>query len=79
MKVCCTLKAGAMHVNTTVLGIGGRNGIMSLGGLIACLIVADGKYIMSMYRINQLGYIKNLVVWAIQNGHCEKHTSNNLL
>lgn len=49
-----------------MLGIDGQNGITSLGDLMACLIVADGKYIMSKYRINKLGYIKNLVAQAIK-------------
>jgi homocitrate synthase len=31
------LEAGATHIDTSVLGIGERNGITSLGGLIACL------------------------------------------
>lgn len=35
------LEAGAMHINTTVLGIGERNGITPLGGLIARLYATD--------------------------------------
>lgn len=37
----CALEAGATHIDTTVLGIGERNGITSLGGLIARLAVVD--------------------------------------
>ena len=33
---------------------------------MACLIVADGKYIVSKYRINKLGYIKNIVAQAVK-------------
>jgi len=33
----CALEAGATHIDTSVLGIGERNGITSLGGLIARL------------------------------------------
>lgn len=33
---------------------------------MAFLIVTDGKYIVSKYRINKLGYIKNLVAQAIK-------------
>jgi len=37
----CALEAGATHIDTTVLGIGERNGITSLGGLIARLAAVD--------------------------------------
>ena len=37
----CALQAGATHVDTTVLGIGERNGITSLGGLVARLYTVD--------------------------------------
>ncbi len=59
------LEAGATYIDTTVLGIGERNNITSLGGLIACLIMADGKYIVSKYRLDKLGYIENLVAQAV--------------
>ncbi len=35
------LEAGATHIDTTVLGIGERNGITSLGGLVARLAAVD--------------------------------------
>lgn len=63
----CALEAGATHIDTTVLGIGERNGITPLGGLMACLlIVPDGKYIESKYRFDKLGYIENLVAQAVK-------------
>ncbi|KAK3937722.1 hypothetical protein QBC46DRAFT_410922 [Diplogelasinospora grovesii] len=37
----CALEAGTTHVDTSVIGIGGRNGITPLGGLMARMIVAD--------------------------------------
>ena len=37
----CALEAGATHIDTSVLGIGERNGITSLGGLVARLYVSD--------------------------------------
>jgi homocitrate synthase len=37
----CALQAGATHIDTTVLGIGERNGITALGGLIARLYTFD--------------------------------------
>lgn len=62
----CALEAGATHIDTTVLGIGERSGITPLGGLMACLTVADGKYIESKYRFDKLGYIENLVAEAVK-------------
>lgn len=61
----CALEAGATHVDTTVLGIGERNGITPLGGLLACLVVADREYILSKYKIDKLGYIEDLVAQAV--------------
>lgn len=39
------LEAGATHIDTTVLGIGERNGITPLGGLIARLYTLDRSYV----------------------------------
>lgn len=61
----CALEAGATHIDTTVLGIGERNGITPLAGLMTCLIVADRNYIEGKYRIDKLGYIENLVAQAV--------------
>lgn len=50
----CALEAGATHVDTSVLGIGERNGIAPLGGLIARLYATDRnlvrKYNLPMIR-----------------------------
>lgn len=62
----CALEAGATHIDTTVLGIGERNGITPLGGLMACLIPADRKYITRRYRIDKLEYVENLVAQAVE-------------
>jgi homocitrate synthase len=37
----CALEAGATHIDVTVLGIGERNGIASLGGMVARLASLD--------------------------------------
>lgn len=47
------LEAGATHIDTTVLGIGERNGITPLGGLIARLYVTDPA-LVAKYDLNQL-------------------------
>lgn len=47
------LQAGATHIDTTVLGIGERNGITPLGGLIARLYVTD-RSLVSRYDLPRL-------------------------
>jgi homocitrate synthase len=44
-NACAALEAGATHIDTTVLGIGERNGITPLGGLIARLYTLDRGYV----------------------------------
>ncbi|NJM08809.1 homocitrate synthase [Candidatus Gracilibacteria bacterium] len=41
----CALEAGATHIDVSVLGIGERNGITPLGGLIARLAVLDANLV----------------------------------
>ncbi|MCJ1455321.1 Saccharopine dehydrogenase [Mycoblastus sanguinarius] len=78
----CALEAGATHVDTSVLGIGERNGnwefvftfrltlkqlgITSLGGLMARMIVADPEYVKSKYRLHQLKALEDLVARAVE-------------
>lgn len=47
------LEAGATHIDTTVLGIGERNGITSLGGLIARLYATNPAYV-ARYNLEQI-------------------------
>lgn len=65
-NVYCALESGVTHIDTTVLGIGERNGITPVGALMACMIVADRTYIASKYRIDKLGYVENLVAQAVE-------------
>lgn len=44
------LEAGATHVDTSVLGIGERNGITPLGGLVACLYAND-RSLVTKYNL----------------------------
>ncbi|EIW68752.1 hypothetical protein TREMEDRAFT_44559 [Tremella mesenterica DSM 1558] len=60
------LEAGATHVDTSVLGIGERNGITPLGGLIARMMVADPEYVKSKYNLHMLREIENLVAEAVE-------------
>ncbi len=47
------LKSGATHIDTSVMGIGERNGITPLGGLIARLYLSDREYI-NHYNLKKL-------------------------
>lgn len=55
-NACAALQGGATHIDTTVLGIGERNGITPLGGLIARLYTLDRDYV-SKYRLDLLPLI----------------------
>lgn len=59
------LEAGATHVDTSVLGIGERNGIPSLGGFMARMYTADRDYVMSKYNIKALREVEELVASAV--------------
>ncbi|GAC1332251.1 MAG: homocitrate synthase [Chloroflexota bacterium] len=54
------LDSGATHVDTTVLGIGERNGIAPLGGLLARLYTIDPA-LVTKYRLTDLGRLDSLV------------------
>jgi homocitrate synthase len=54
------LDAGATHVDTSVLGIGERNGITPLGGLIARLYAVD-RHIVEKYDLTLLRRIDSTV------------------
>ncbi|THH18122.1 hypothetical protein EW146_g2814 [Bondarzewia mesenterica] len=60
------LEAGATHVDTSVLGIGERVGITSLGGLVACMYAANPEYVKAKYNLPLLREIENLVAEAVE-------------
>ncbi|KAF1919650.1 homocitrate synthase-like protein [Ampelomyces quisqualis] len=62
----CALEAGATHIDTSVLGIGERNGITPLGGLMARMIVADRDYVLSKYNIKKLKEVEDLVADLVE-------------
>lgn len=62
----CALEAGATHVDTSVLGIGERNGITPLGGLMARMIAADRDYVKGKYKLEKIKDIEDLVAEAVQ-------------
>ncbi len=56
----CALDAGATHVDTSILGIGERNGIAPLGGLIARLY-AYNRGMVSKYNLPLLRDLDSIV------------------
>lgn len=59
-NACAALEAGATHIDTTVLGIGERNGITPLGGLIARLYTIRRSYV-SKYNLQLLPALDRLI------------------
>jgi homocitrate synthase len=59
-NACAALDAGATHIDTTVLGIGERNGITPLGGLIARLYTLDRTYV-AKYKLHLLPRIDHRI------------------
>lgn len=62
----CALEAGATHVDTSVLGIGERNGITPLGGLIARMYAHNADAIRYKYNLPLLREVENYVAGLVQ-------------
>ncbi len=62
----CALEAGATHVDTSVLGIGERNGIASLGGMVARMYVHNPEAVRRKYNLPMLREIENYVADLVQ-------------
>ncbi|PWN43648.1 putative LYS20-homocitrate synthase [Ceraceosorus guamensis] len=62
----CALEAGATHIDTSVLGIGERNGITPLGALMARMYTEDREYVMGKYNLKMLRQVEELVADAVQ-------------
>ncbi|MGI6375778.1 MAG: homocitrate synthase [Anaerolineae bacterium] len=56
----CALEAGATHVDVSVLGIGERNGIAPLGGLVARLYAHD-RQLVAKYNLPKIVDLDNMV------------------
>ncbi len=61
----CALEAGATHVDTSVLGIGERNGITPLGGLIARMYTNNPEQIRQRYDLPMLREVENYVAGLV--------------
>lgn len=57
----CALEAGATHVDTSVLGIGERNGITPLGGLVARMYACNADLVRGKYNLALLREVENYV------------------
>lgn len=55
------LEAGATHIDTSVLGIGERNGITPLGGFIARMYAYNKTAIRKKYRLKKLRKLDQMV------------------
>lgn len=61
----CALEAGATHVDTSVLGIGERNGITPLGGLVARMYTYNPDLVRSRYHLPMLREVENYVAGLV--------------
>ncbi|KAJ1918188.1 homocitrate synthase lys21 [Mycoemilia scoparia] len=57
--------SGCTHIDTTVLGIGERNGIVPLGGFVARMYACNPEYIKGKYDLQALREVENLVADAV--------------
>jgi homocitrate synthase len=57
----CALEAGATHVDTSVLGIGERNGITPLGGFVARMYAHNPELVRRRYNLPLLREVENFV------------------
>ncbi len=64
-NACAALEAGATHIDTTILGIGERNGITPLGGLVARLYTLNRDYV-AKYNLRLLPELDRIIAQ-----HCE--------
>jgi len=55
------LEAGVTHIDTSILGIGERNGITPLGGLVARMYTVNPEYIKKKYKLGMLRDIENYI------------------
>jgi homocitrate synthase len=55
------LDGGATHIDTSVLGIGERNGITPLGGFIARMYTINRELVRQKYRLELLSVLDHLV------------------
>jgi len=60
------IKAGAKYIDTCVLGIGERNGIVPLGGFLSRMIPINKEYVAGKYKLKELKNLENYIC-----NHCD--------
>ncbi len=55
------IEAGATHVDTTILGIGERNGITPLGGFLARMYTLQPEYVREKYKLEMLPELDRMI------------------
>ena len=58
------LEAGAIHIDTSVLGIGERVGIPALGAFLARMLTIDRDHVLSKYKLTKVKPLEDLVATA---------------
>lgn len=61
----CALEAGATHIDTSVLGIGERNGITPLGGFVARMYAFNPELVRQKYNLPMLREVENYVAGLV--------------
>ena len=62
------LEAGATHIDTSVLGIGERNGITPLGGLVARMYVTNPALVKKKYKLKKLRKLDEMIAEMVGIG-----------
>lgn len=62
------LEAGATHIDTTILGIGERNGIAPLGGFIARMYAINPALVKKKYRLKKLRKLDDMIATMVGVG-----------
>lgn len=60
------IEAGATHIDTTVLGIGERNGITSLSKLLQCMLHMGHDSVLAKYKLEKIPALEQLVAEAVR-------------
>jgi homocitrate synthase len=55
------LEAGATHIDTSILGIGERNGITPLGGLVARMYATNRDIVKKKYKLKKLRKLDEMI------------------
>jgi homocitrate synthase len=62
------LEAGATHIDTSVLGIGERNGITPLGGFVARMYVTNRDAVKKKYKLRKLRKLEEMIATMVGVG-----------